>query len=149
MKTIAAMLASTILVSGAYAQAPARPAGAASAADAATADTRRSSAVEQHIRDMHAKLGITAAQESQWTTVAQTMRDSARELDAAIDKRGAIVGSATAPENLSAYGDIAQAHADGVKKLAAAFTPLYASMPDEQKKLADDVFARRAHKHRK
>jgi hypothetical protein len=77
------------------------------------------------------------------------MRDSAVELDKAIDKRESIVDSAPAIDNLNAYGDIVQAHADGVKKLAAAFSPLYASMPDDQKKLADDVFAHRMHKDKK
>jgi hypothetical protein len=98
---------------------------------------------------MHATLKITAAEEAQWTNVAQTMRDSAVELDSAIDKRKAMIGTATAPENLSAYGDVAQAHADGVKKLAVVFSPLYASMSDDQKKLADDEFAQRMHKHGK
>jgi hypothetical protein len=98
---------------------------------------------------MHAKLGITPAEESQWNSVAQTMRDSAVQLDTAIDNREAIVGSATALDNLKAYGEIAEAHADGVRKLATAFAPLYAAMPDDQKKVADDVFAQRTHKKTK
>ena len=94
---------------------------------------------------MHAKLKITATEEAQWANVAQTMRDSASALDRAIEKRESIINSAPALDNLNAYGDVAQAHADGVKKLAAAFSPLYASMPDDQKKVADDVFAQRMH----
>ncbi len=149
MKAMVAIFASTILIGGVAAQSPVRAASTAAAPDASTGDAKRSSAVEKHIADMHAKLKITPAEESQWTNVAQTMRDSAVELDKAIDKREAIVDSAPALDNLNAYGDIAQAHADGVKKLAAAFSPLYASMTDDQKKLADDVFAQRAHKHKK
>jgi predicted component of type VI protein secretion system len=148
MKTIVAVLASTILISGAYAQSPARSAAAPSA-DASSADAKRDMAVERHIKDLHAKLKITQAEEAQWANVAKTMHDNATELDKAIDKREAIVNSATAIDNLNAYGDVAQAHADGVKKLAAAFTPLYASMSDDQKKVADDVFAHRTHKERK
>jgi hypothetical protein len=149
MKPIIAILASTILISGAFTAAPVRSAGAASAPDASAADAKRSLAVEKHIKDMHAKLKITPAEESQWATVAQTMRDSAIELDKAIDKREGMVNSAPALDNLNAYGDIAQAHADSVKKLAAVFSPLYASMPDDQKKVADDVFAHRMHKDKK
>ncbi len=149
MKAIVAIFASTILISGAITLSPARAAGTASAPDASTGDARRSLAVEKHIKDMHAKLKITPAEESQWANVAQTMRDSAVELDKAIDKRQAILTSAAALDNLNAYGDIAQAHADGVKKLAAAFSPLYTSMPDDQKKVADDVFAQRMHKNKK
>ncbi len=149
MKIMVATLASTILIGGALIQSPVRAASTASAPDAAAGDAKRSLAVERHIKDMHAKLKITPAEETQWTAVAQTMRDSAIELDKAIDKREAIVNTAPALDNLNAYGDIAEAHADGVKKLAAAFSPLYAAMPDEQKKVADDVFAQRAHKDKK
>lgn len=148
MKPLFAIVASAIVVGGAFTYSPARAASAASVPDASSGD-KRSMAVEKHIKDMHAKLQITPAEESQWTTVAQAMRDSAMELDNAIDKREAMVNTAPALDNLNAYGDIAQAHADGVKKLAAAFSPLYASMPDDQKKVADDVFAHRMHKHKK
>ena len=149
MKTIVAVLASTILISGAYAQSPARSAGTPSAPDASNVDAKRNLAVERHIKDLHAKLKITPAEESQWANVAKAMHENAIELDNAIDKREAIVNSATALDNLNAYGDVAQAHADDVKKLAAAFSPLYASMSDDQKKVADDVFAQRTHKEKK
>jgi len=154
MKTLVTALASTLLVCSAIAQSPASDAGASppAAYPAATgqkADAKREMVVGQHIKDLHAKLKITAAEESQWATVAQTMRDSAAELDTAIDKRQSMQGKATAIDDLNAYGDIAQAHADSVKKLAAVFSPLYASMPDDQKKVADDVFAHRMHKDKK
>ena len=143
MKTIIAVLTFTFLSGGALAQAPS-PSSASSTAMAA-ADAKRNAAVEKHIAALHGTLKITAAEESQWANVAQTMRGSAIELDKAIDKRAAIVDNATAVDNLKAYGEIAQAHVDSVKKLAAAFSPLYASMPDDQKKVADEVFAQRAH----
>jgi hypothetical protein len=144
------VIASTLLISAAYAHSPAASVGPSAASASAIPVVAKSAAapgtdVEKHIRVLHTKLAITAAEEPQWAQVAQTMRDSATELDKAIDKRQAIVASATAPDNLNAYGDIAQAHADGVKKLAAAFSTLYESMPDDQKKIADDVFAQRAH----
>jgi protein CpxP len=150
MKTITAVLTSAFLVTGAYAQVPgsspamARSSGASTAATTKS-DAKRDMSVESHIKDMHAQLQITPAEEIQWAAVAKTMRDSATETDKAIDKREALVNSASAVENLNAYGDIAQAHADGVKKLAAVFAPLYASMSDDQKKAADTLFAHRAH----
>ncbi len=138
MKTVIAILASTILIGGAFTQLPARAAGT-DAPDASAGAAKRGLAVEKHIQDMHAKLKITPAEESQWTNVAQTMRESAIELDKAIGRRETIVGSAPALDNLNSYSKFLrryrQAHADGVKKLAAAFSPLYASMPDDQKKL--------------
>jgi hypothetical protein len=77
------------------------------------------------------------------------MRENAKDLDLAIDKRDAAVASATAIDNLNSYADIAQAHANGVKKLASAFSGLYSVMSDDQKKEADEVFSHRGHEGRK
>jgi protein CpxP len=150
MKVIAAVVTSTFLMSGAYAQpqdqsAGMQPTHSASPAAMMNGDAKRNAQLEQHIKDLHASLKITPSEESQWGKVVQTMRDSASELDRAIDKRKETANTASAVDNLSAYGDIAQAHVDGVKKLTAAFSPLYNAMPDDQKKIADEVFAQRAH----
>jgi len=143
MKVIAAVLISTFVIGGAVAQ-TAGPAGASNSA-MASADAKRDAAVEKHIKELHATLKITPAEEAQWNEVAATMRDNARELDRAIDKRVASAPSATAIDDLNAYADIAQAHANGVKKLASAFTGLYSVMSDSQKKEADEVFSHRGH----
>jgi protein CpxP len=146
MKTIIAALATTLLAGGAYAQAPA----STDATPAMTkADAKRDMKVEKHIKDLHAKLKITPAEETQWDTVASTMRSNATDMDAAIDQREATHSSATAVDDLNAYGAIAQSHADAVKKLSEAFAPLYASMTDDQKKVADHVFSHRGHEARK
>ncbi len=111
----------------------------------ANSDAKRDAAVEKHIKDLHATLKITPAEESQWNQVAQTMRENAKELDRAIDKRDANVGSATAIDDLNSYAEVAQAHANGVKKLASAFSGLYSTMSDDQKKEADEVFRHHGH----
>ena len=153
MKTIIAVLASILLFGSAFAQTPAASAAPASAnaapAAMTKADANRDMRVEKHITGLRAKLKITPAEETQWAVVAKTMRDSASEIDRAIDKRKATMKNATAIDDLNAYGEIAQAHANSVKNLSAAFSPLYASMTDDQKKLADQVFARRAHDGKK
>jgi protein CpxP len=146
---VAALLVSTFLVGGAYAQTPAPPASAPRAPAASTpattkSDTQRNADVEKHIADLHAKLKITAAEESQWGDVAKTMRDNANEIEEAIDKREV---HGTAIDDLNAYGEVVQAHADGIKKLAKVFAPLYASMSDDQKKLTDEEFVHHAHDH--
>ena len=107
------------------------------------ADAMRDAAVEQRIMELHAQLKITPNEEPQWTHVAVTMRENARDLDQVIDKRDATVASATAIDNMYSYADIAQAHANGVRKLASAFSGLYDVMSDTQKKLADVVFSHR------
>jgi periplasmic protein CpxP/Spy len=136
MRAIVAVLASTLVMGSAFAEGPAKNAS-------------RDQEVESHIKALHAELKITPAEESQWENVAQTMRENARELDEAIDRREANVGHATAIDNLNSYADVAQAHADGVRKLATAFSGLYSSMSDDQKKEADEDFGHRAHEARK
>jgi periplasmic protein CpxP/Spy len=154
MKIIVAALTFAFLISGAYAQSPSSSAAMAPSSGASTpamtkSGAKREMTVDSHIEELHAQLQITATEETQWAAVAKTMRDSAIETDKAIAKREALVNSANAVDNLNAYGDIAQAHADGVKKLAAVFAPLYSSMSDEQKKVADALFAHRAHEGKK
>jgi hypothetical protein len=141
MKVIAAVLLSTFVFGGAIAQT------AAQSSAMATADTKREAAVEKHIKDLHATLKITPAEETQWGEVAATMRENAKDLDQAIDKRAANKATASAVDDLNAYADIALAHANGVKKLAGAFSGLYSVMSDDQKKQADEVFNHRGHGH--
>jgi hypothetical protein len=95
---------------------------------------------ELRITDMHAKLKITAAQEAQWTRVAQAMREDAKSMDALTQARADHVKDMTAVDDLKSYGEIADAHANGIKKLTPVFAVLYAGMSDEQKKEADDLF---------
>lgn len=102
---------------------------------------RRAETVEHRIAALHAALKITAEEEPAWQAVAQTMRDNA----AALNKLGTEAAAQprkgmTALEDMQTYARYAQAHADGAKALIASFTALYDMMPDDQKKLADQVF---------
>jgi len=153
MKLIVPVLVSAFVFGGAVAQTPEQSASQPSADASRTAmmkgDARRDGAVERHITDMHAKLKITAAEESEWKEVAETMRENAKDMDKAIDKRDLSLASATAIDDLNAYADIAQAHAKGVKKLASAFSELYSKMSPDQKKEADEIFSHRNHEGKK
>ena len=151
MKMIIAVLVSTFAIGSAVAQAPDSPAASASPPHSTMmkSDAKRDDAVEHHISDLHAKLKITSAEESQWKEVADTMRENAKEMDKAIDKRNASLANATAIDDLNAYADIAQAHATGVKKLAKHFSGLYSMMSDDQKKEADEIFSHRGHQGKK
>jgi hypothetical protein len=154
MKAIVAVLVSTVAFGSAFAQTPDPSASPQSSADAsrsamAASDAKRDAAVEKHIKQLRAELKITSAEESQWNEVVETMRANAKELDRAIDKRAANAARATAIDDLNSYADIAQAHANGVKKLASAFSGLYSVMSDDQKKEADEVFSHRNHETKK
>jgi hypothetical protein len=71
------------------------------------------------------------------------MLDNASAVDSAIRDRVAKSGSMTAIDDLRSYQAIVQTHAEGLKKLAGAFTPLYSAMPEAQQRNADAVFGHR------
>lgn len=151
MKKIVVMVASAVSVmcvlqgTQAFAQTPASaPTGAAS--EPAAASDAHAARVDAYIKRLHAELKITPEQEAQWNKVAQTMRENAETTDALIRKRTESIGTMTAVDDLKSYGELAQAHADGIKKLEAVFEPLYASMSDAQKKTADQVFRHGRHR---
>ncbi len=96
--------------------------------------------VEQRIKTLHSKLGITSSEETEWGAVAQTMRDNEATIHQLVMTRHQAPDSLSAIDDLQSYEDITQAHADGIKKLIAAFQPLYNDMSDNQKAVADDTF---------
>ena len=101
--------------------------------------------VEARIKELHAKLNITQAQEGRWTNVTQVMRDNAQAMDALIKARADNAKTMTAVDDLKAYSDIAEAHAAGLKKFVPVFEAFYASMSDAQKKNADTIFRNRSY----
>jgi periplasmic protein CpxP/Spy len=103
---------------------------------------------ELRIKDLHAKLKITSAQEEQWGKVAQAMLDDAKIMDALTQTRVDHAKDMTAVDDLKSYGEIADAHANGIKKLTPVFADLYTNMSDVQKKEADTLFRNGDHKHR-
>jgi hypothetical protein len=125
-------------------QAPTAAAAAPGPAKAPHHPTR-ADAVEARIKDLHDKLKITDAQADQWAAVAQVMRDNANGYAQLIKDTKKAEATTTAVEDLQAYQRVAEAHAEGIKKLAATFETLYDTMSPEQKKITDEVF--RAHKH--
>ncbi|TKC90296.1 hypothetical protein FAZ69_09130 [Trinickia terrae] len=143
MKKALVILASTFAMSGAFAQAASAPAVAPAAASAAAGHEAR---VEERIATLHSQLKITPAQETQWQQFADAMRQNGETM-------GNLYRQRMAGKNLSAlddmkqYTQIAQAHADGMSKLVAAFEPLYNSFSPEQKKLADTTFREHGGKH--
>lgn len=102
---------------------------------------------ELRVKDMHSKLKITPEQEAQWAKVAVVMREDAKNMDALTQARMDHTKDMNAVDDLKSYGEITEAHADGIKKLIPVFSDLYASMSDAQKKAADTLFRYGDHKH--
>ncbi len=98
--------------------------------------------VEARIKALHEQLHITDAQEAQWNAVAQVMRDNAKAIEDLIKQRDQNIKTMNAMDDLRSYQALAEAHAEGLKKLVTVFGGLYDSMSDDQKKTADTVFRR-------
>ncbi|RXV65646.1 hypothetical protein D1006_37070 [Burkholderia stabilis] len=96
--------------------------------------------IDGRINSLHQRLGITPGQESLWQPVSQVMRDNATAMESLRKIRSDHASSMSAMDDLHTYGDVANLHADGVKKLTTAFQPLYDSMSDTQKQNADAIF---------
>jgi periplasmic protein CpxP/Spy len=112
----------------------------------ATGKASKVDRVEMRIKELHAKLKIVPAQEELWNGVTQVMRDNAKTMEALIKARSENATTMNAIDDLKSYSEIADAHADGLKKFIPAFEPLYASMSDAQKKDADKLFRHQDHK---
>jgi hypothetical protein len=142
MKKISLTLAALALSASALAQAqtPAASAPAAASASAEQHAARREARIEERIAYLHSHLKITQAQEPQWKTFADTMRENGETMGHLYRERMQEAKNATAVDDMKQYADLAQASADGAKKLADTFAPLYDSFPANQKALADATF---------
>lgn len=134
-------VAFTALMSAPFIAAPLSIAHAQATRTVATAE-QKAETVEQRITQLHSELKIAPDQESKWNSVAQAMRDNAANMEKLVAaKRQQAPQSMTAVNDLKTYQEFAQAHVDGLKNLTSAFSSLYDSMSDQQKKNADQVFA--------
>lgn len=102
--------------------------------------------VEQRITDLHAKLQISPAQQSQWDQFSLVMRDNARGTDERFQQRVQNLPTMNAAENMQSYAQLSAAHAQDMAKLVPAFQALYATMSERQKGMADQVFRDDAHR---
>ncbi len=102
--------------------------------------------VEARIKELHVKLHVTAAQETQWSNVAQMMRDNAKAMVGLQKERAEDVKSmdVNAVDVLKSYSGVIDAHAEGIHKFIPVFQAFYDTMSDEQKKIADVLFRSRA-----
>lgn len=142
MKKISLTLAALVVATGAFAQTQAPAQAAATAASAPTSAqraARHEARIEERVAYLHSQLKITPAQEPQWKTFADTMRENVQTMGRLYHERMEN-RNVSAIDDIKQYAALAQANADGAKKLADAFAPLYASFPADQKALADTTF---------
>jgi len=151
-----AMLAVALsLPVAAWAETGGTPAGAPAGAPTAagemagakvTAATPRER-VEQRIADMHASLHITSTQDPQWDQFAQVMLDNGQAMQVMLSKHAGDAQMQSADAIMQDYAQVAELHAQNVRKLSAAFNTLYASLAPDQKTAADEMFRSTAAEH--
>ena len=124
---------------GAAAMTPAAFAADTPTAAKATAESPAERA-DERIKLLHDQLKITPDQETKFGKLADVMRDNAKEMGDAVEKRHEAKQTTSALDDLKAYQAVAQAQADGLKALVPAFETLYGSLSDSQKAQADELF---------
>jgi hypothetical protein len=96
-------------------------------------------AVEAKISELHRKLHITSAEEPQFRTYADAMRQNAQTMAALFAERAKST-DLSAVARLRWYAQLTAAHAEAVGKLVAPFEALYQGLSADQKKAADTLF---------
>lgn len=125
--------------------APSAAAPSSASEHAQTVKPRSDAQVEARITQLHRELKITSAQEDDWNKLAQDMRDNAHDMSSLLQERNTAAKShpMNALDNLKNYEEIADAHAEGLKKIVPDFETLYDAMSPAQKKAADTAFNQR------
>jgi hypothetical protein len=100
----------------------------------------KSDPVEARIRELHNRLHIKAAQQTQWDNLVQVMRDNAKAMYDLQKERGSEAKDMTAVDAVKSYQEVIEAHETGMSKFVPAFQSLYDSMSDSQKQIADAMF---------
>ena len=136
---VASRAANMVAATELLAQASEAPAKTEPAPEASEANA----AVESRIKELHSKLHITAAQQTQWDNLVQVMRDNAKAMIDLQKQRASDVNSMNAVDAVKSYAAVIKAHEEGMDKFVPAFQALYDSMSDQQKKIADAMFRSR------
>ena len=93
--------------------------------------------VEGRIKELHAQLRITPAEEPQWNEFAQVMRENAHDMDQAFLQRAQQFPTMNAVQNMQSYEQIAEEHAF-VAELVEAEIPAVAPLTLEGNTLHRD-----------
>jgi len=95
--------------------------------------------VEGRIAELKAELKITDAQSPQWDRFAEALRGVGKTMGEMHQQMMQSGQSSALPERLARREKMLTAHLASVKSLEEALQPLYASLSDEQKKIADKM----------
>jgi protein CpxP len=93
--------------------------------------------IDSQISDLRSRLQITPAQQPKFDAVAQIMRQNAQAMEAAMRR----TPPRNAVEDMRVEAEAAAAEAAQLQRMLPAFEALYASLSEEQKHMADQLFA--------
>lgn len=119
----------------AQAQSPAKKAPPAAAPQTQAAGDP----VEAQLAEIRTRLGITAAQQPHFENFANVLKQNAQAMEAMIQK-AMPQARPNAVEGLRIAASFAQTEADNLKRLVPALEALYASLSEQQKRTADEMF---------
>jgi predicted O-linked N-acetylglucosamine transferase (SPINDLY family) len=95
--------------------------------------------VEAQLADVKKKLNITAEQQPQFEQFATVVKQNAQAMETMM-QQAQQTAKQNAVDNLKTAATFAQTEADNLKRLVPALEALYASLSDQQKRLADQIF---------
>jgi predicted lipid-binding transport protein (Tim44 family) len=100
--------------------------------------------VEGRLAFLKTELKITPAQQPQWDKFAEAFRSVAKNAQSMMQQMmqgGGSAHPAKAPDLFARYETMLTTRLDAVRSVKSVFDPLYATLNEEQRKIADEVFA--------
>jgi hypothetical protein len=95
--------------------------------------------VEGRLAALKTEFNITDAQAPQWNHFADALRATAKSMNGMFEQMTQPGTATTLPIRLERHEKMLSAHLNALRILKDAVEPLYASLTDEQKRLADGL----------
>ena len=95
--------------------------------------------VEGRLAALKTEVKINDAQASQWNRFADALRTAAKSMNGMFEQMTQPGAAATLPTRLDRHEKMLLAHLNALRTVKDALEPLYASLNDEQKTLADGL----------
>jgi hypothetical protein len=95
--------------------------------------------VEGRLAALKTEVKINDAQASQWNRFADALRTAAKSINGMFEQMTQPGAAATLPTRLDRHEKMLSAHLNALRTVKDALEPLYASLNDEQKTLADGL----------
>jgi hypothetical protein len=97
--------------------------------------------LEGRLAFLRAEIGITDAQASGWNTFADAVRKASKDMMASMPMMGQKPADGGWLANLERHEKMMASHLESLRAIRTAAQPLYASLSDDQKRIADELMA--------